>query len=386
MVDEAARGPLAGRTVIELAGIGPGPFACMVLADMGADVIRVDRPIGGAVPAATTADVLNRNKRSIVLDLKRPEAVDAILGLVERADVLVEGYRPGVAERLGIGPDAVWARKPKLVYGRMTGWGQEGPLAHSAGHDIGYIALTGALHAIGEADGPPQIPLNLVGDFGGGSTYLVMGVLAALLEAERTGRGQVVDAAIVDGAAHLMAVIHALLGAGRWEDRRGVNMLDGGTPYYAVYETSDGRHMAVGALEPKFFAELLRLLDVPESTFAPRDRADRSRWPELRAILADRFAGRTQAEWSELFDGTDACVAPVLGLRAAATHPHVAARGSLVEVEGVLQPGAAPRFSGHAATPPAPAPAPGRDTRAVLAAAGLDADALLAEGVALQAE
>ncbi|WP_226358388.1 CaiB/BaiF CoA-transferase family protein [Pseudonocardia sp. ICBG601] len=380
------RGPLAGRTVVELAGIGPGPFAGMELADLGADVIRVDRPSAGPLPTAPpAADVLGRGKRSVVLDLKRPEAVEAVLALAAGADVLIEGNRPGVAERLGVGPEAVWERNPRLVYGRMTGWGQDGPLAHTAGHDVGYIALTGALGAIGPADGPPQIPLNLLGDFGGGATYLVIGVLAALLEAERTGRGQVVDAAIVDGTSHLLAVIHTLLGSGRWEDRRGVNLLDGGTPFYAVYATSDGGHMAVGALEPQFYAELLRLLEIPCEVADPRDQHDRSRWPALRATLAGRFATRTRAEWTAVFDGTDACVAPVLGLREAAAHPHLAARGSVVEVDGVLQPGPAPRLSGHPVAAPGPAPVRGGHTREVLAAAGLDVDALLASGAARQA-
>jgi alpha-methylacyl-CoA racemase len=382
-MQQDARGPLAGTTVIELAGIGPGPFACMALADMGADVIRVERPTASDLPPAPPkVDVLNRGKRSIVLDLKRPEAVEILLALAARADVLVEGYRPGVAERLGVGPDAVWARNPALVYGRMTGWGQTGPLAATAGHDIGYIAITGALGAIGEAGGPPQIPLNLIGDFGGGSTYLVMGILAALLEAGRSGRGQVVDAAIVDGAAHLLAAIHTLLGSGRWVDRRGSNMLDGGTPYYAVYETSDGRHMAVGALEPKFYAELVRLLELDVN---PADQHDRERWPGLRTALAEAFGARTQAEWTEVFDGTDACVAPVVGLREAAAHPHIADRGSIVEVDGVLQPGMAPRFSAHPVAAPPAAPVPGQHTKEVLAQAGLDVDGLVASGVAIQA-
>lgn len=386
MTEKTARGPLAGYTILELAGIGPGPFACMTLADMGAEVIRIDRPSGpGVAPAPGRADVLNRGKRSIVLDLKQPAGVQAVLALAERADALVEGYRPGVAERLGLGPEALWERNPTLVYGRMTGWGQEGPLAQAAGHDIGYIAVTGALGAIGEAGGPPQIPLNLVGDFGGGSMYLVTGILAALLEAGRTGRGQVVDAAIVDGAAHLLAVIHSLLGSGRWEDRRGANLLDGGAPYYAVYETADGRYMAVGAIEPKFYAELLRLLELGPERVVPEQQNDRAGWPQLRAVLADTFATRTQAEWTAVFEGTDACVAPVVGLREAAAHPHVAARGSVTEVDGVLQPGTAPRFSGHPVATPATPPGPGRDTRAVLTGAGLDADAMVAAGVAVQA-
>jgi alpha-methylacyl-CoA racemase len=375
-------GPLDGVQVIELAGIGPGPFAAMLLADLGADVIRVDRPTGaGLAPAPPTADVLNRGKRSVVLDLKRPEAVEALLALTATADVIVEGNRPGVTERLGVGPDDVWARNPRLVYGRMTGWGQDGPWAHTAGHDIGYIALTGALHAIGPADGPPVPPLNLLGDFGGGSTYLVIGILAALTEAARTGRGQVVDAAILDGTSHLLAAIHAMLGSGRWTDRRGANMLDGGTPYYAVYAAADGGHLAVGALEPKFYAEFLRLLGVDED---PARQHDRDHWPELRATIAAAFATRTRDEWAAVFAGSDACVAPVLGLTEAASHPQVAARGSVVSRDGRFQPGPAPRFSGHPVAGPAPSPAPGAHSREVLAAAGVDVDALLASGAAIQ--
>ncbi|MFR9806849.1 CaiB/BaiF CoA transferase family protein [Pseudonocardia sp. RS010] len=378
-------GPLAGVTVLELAGVGPGPFACMALADMRAEVIRIERPVKGAAPTGRPVDVYNRGKRSIVLDLKDPGAVEAVLALAERADVLVEGYRPGVAERLGLGPEDLARRNPALVYARMTGWGQDGPLAPTAGHDIGYIALTGALHAIGPADGPPQVPLNLVGDFGGGSLYLVVGILAALTEARATGRGQVVDAAIVDGTAHLLATIHALLAADRWTDERGVNMLDGGTPYYAVYATSDGGYMAVGSLEPKFYAELLRLLEIPREVADPADQQDRSRWPALRALLAETFARRTRAEWTAVFEGTDACVAPVLSLREAPAHPHVAARGSVVERDGILQPGLAPRFSAHADATPGGVPRPGADTAEVLREAGVDVEALLRSGAAVAA-
>jgi alpha-methylacyl-CoA racemase len=296
--------------------------------------------------------------------------------------VLLEGNRPGVTERLGLGPDAVWARTPRVVYARMTGWGQDGPLAATAGHDVGYIALTGALHAIGPAGGPPMIPLNLVGDFGGGSTYLVIGILAALTEAARTGRGQVVDAAIVDGASHLLAAIHAMLGSGRWADERGVNMLDGGTPYYAVYATADGGHMAVGALEPKFYAEFVRLLGVDVD---PARQHDRDHWPAMRTAFAAAFASRTREEWAAVFEGTDACVAPVLGLREAARHPHIAARGSVLDHGGVLQPGTAPRFSAHPRTAPAVPPSPGAHTRDVLGAAGVDVEALLGSGAGVQA-
>lgn len=385
-VPDSSCGPLAGRRVIELAGIGPAPFACMALADMGADVIRVDRPSGQELDAAPPAgDLLNRGKRSVVLDLKHPAGLDAVLTLAAGADVLVEAFRPGVAERLGVGPDEVRARNPRLVYGRMTGWGQDGPLATTAGHDIDYIAVTGALHAIGPAGGPPQIPLSLVGDYAGGSAYLVIGVLAALLEAERTGRGQVVDAAIVDGVSHLLTSVHAMLGAGRWTDQRGTNMLDGGSPCYAVYQTADGRHMAVGALEARFFAELLRRLKISPDDFDPADQHNRDRWPWLRAKLSAVFATRTQAEWTEVFAGTDACVAPVASLREAAAHPQIAARGSIVDSGGVLQAGAAPRFSGHPAAKPGAPPGPGQHTREVLRAAGIDAEELIRSGAASQA-
>ena len=379
-----ADGPLSGCRVLELAGIGPGPFAGMTLADLGAEVVRVDRPGGSGLFAGFEhVDVLNRGKRSVLLDLKRPDAVRAVLDMAARADVLIEGYRPGVAERLGLGPDDCLARNPRLVYGRMTGWGQDGPLARLAGHDIGYIALTGALHAVGSAGGPPQIPLNLVGDFGGGGTYLVIGVLAALREAERTGRGQIVDAAIVDGTAHLLAGTHMLLATETWQDERGVNLLDGGAPFYAVYETSDGRHMAVGALEPKFYAELLAVLGLDEDPAAQHDRAG---WPRLRERLAAAFASRTQDEWAEAFSASDACVAPVLSLREAADHPHIRARGTLVERDGVLQPAPAPRFSATPTALGSPPPVPGRHTADVLESWDVeDAEALLSSGAAVQA-
>ena len=357
-------GPLSGCRVVELAGIGPGPFAGMILADLGAEVVRVDRPAPGE-PRAEPFDVLGRGKKSVVLDLKRPEAVAAVLDLVAAADALIEGYRPGVAERLGLGPAECLARNPRLVYGRMTGWGQDGPLAQQAGHDIAYIAVTGALHAIGDEGGPPQIPLNLLGDFGGGSTYLVMGVLAALWAVRGGAPGQAVDAAIVDGAAHLLAMTHGMLAAGGWADERGVNLLDGGAPYYAVYATADGRHMAVGALEPKFYAEFLARLGLDED---PARQHDRNGWAGLRQRIADRFASRTQADWTRVFDGSDACVAPVLGLREAADHPHMAARGTLVARDGVLQPAPAPRFSATPAAPVAAPPARGQDDPAAIAA------------------
>ncbi|MEU3606384.1 CaiB/BaiF CoA-transferase family protein [Streptomyces sp. NPDC035033] len=356
-------GPLAGVRVVELAGIGPGPFAAMLLADLGADVVRVDRPGGPGIGVDPARDLTNRNKRSVLVDLKAPDGPAAVLDLVARADVLIEGYRPGVAERLGVGPDACLARNPRLVYGRMTGWGQDGPLAPTAGHDIGYIAVTGALGMIGpDPDGPPVIPANLVGDYAGGSLYLVIGVLAALQHARAHGEGQVVDAAIVDGTAHLTTMIHAMLTAGGWQDRRGVNLLDGGCPFYGVYATSDGGHMAVGALEERFYDEFARLLDLPEARALRRDLA---RWPELREAVAARFRSRTRAEWTEVFEGTDACVAPVLTLREAPAHPHLAARGTFAEHGGLVQPAPAPRFSATPGTLRTGPALPGADTAEV---------------------
>ncbi|MFC8195191.1 CaiB/BaiF CoA transferase family protein [Streptomyces sp. NPDC057298] len=355
----AGHGPLAGVRVVELAGIGPGPFAAMLLADLGADVVRVDRPGGGGLAIDPAYDITNRNKRSVVVDLKAPDGADRVLGLVERADILVEGFRPGVAERLGVGPGTCHARNPKLVYGRMTGWGQDGPLAPRAGHDIAYIALTGTLGMIGSPDEPPAVPANLVGDYAGGSLYLVVGVLAALHHARATGAGQVVDAAIVDGTAHLASMIHGMLAAGGWQDRRGANLLDGGCPYYGTYETADGRYMAVGALEGQFYEQFVELLGLGEYASA---RKDLSRWAELREAVAARFRTRTRDEWTAVFEGSDACVAPVLSLREAPHHPHLAARGTFTDHGGITQPAPAPRFS---ATPTAvrggPAQ-PGADT------------------------
>jgi alpha-methylacyl-CoA racemase len=384
MTTGAGDGPLHGLRVLEIGGMGPTPFAGMTLADMGAEVVRVERPGGlGVFPGDPTEDVLNRGKRSIVLDLKHHAAVEALLAMVEHADVLVEGSRPGVAERLGIGPQQCWKHNPKLVYGRMTGWGQDGPLAQTAGHDISYIAITGALHAIGDAEGPPQIPVNLLGDFGGGAMYLVAGVLAALWEAGRTGQGQVVDAAIVDGVAHLLAGTHGMLNTGTWTDERGVNLLDGGAPFYAVYETADSRYMAVGAIEAKFYAEFLHHLGVAETVHRQHDRTT---WSATRAHIAEAFRTRTQAEWTKIFSGSDACVAPVLSLREAAEHPHLRDRRAVVVRDGLLQPAPAPRFSAHAGAIGA-RPAPhGQHTRATLADWGVDPEPLLATGAAIQGD
>ncbi|MFD5448367.1 CaiB/BaiF CoA transferase family protein [Streptomyces sp. NPDC127100] len=355
-------GPLSGVRVVELAAIGPGPFAAMLLADLGADVVRVDRPGGPGLAIDPALDVTNRNKRSVVVDLKAPDGPARVLDLAERADVLIEGYRPGVAERLGVGPGPCHARNPRLVYGRMTGWGQDGPLAQRAGHDIGYIALTGTLGMIGAPDGAPAVPANLLGDYAGGSLYLVVGILAALHHARATGTGQVVDAAIVDGAAHLSAMIHGMLAAGGWQDRRGSNLFDGGAPFYGTYETADGGYMAVGALEARFYAEFLERLGMPDQV---PSRDDPACWSELREAIAARFKARTRDEWTAVFTDSDACVAPVLSLREAPHHPHLAARGTFTDHGGITQPAPAPRFS---ATPTAvrTGPArPGADAEAV---------------------
>ncbi|MFJ5043995.1 CaiB/BaiF CoA transferase family protein [Streptomyces sp. NPDC088719] len=357
-------GPLTGVRVVELAGIGPGPFAAMLLADLGADVVRVDRPGGAGLGIDPASDLTNRNKRSVLLDLKGDEGPARVLDLVERADILIEGFRPGVAERLGVGPDACLARNPRLVYGRMTGWGQEGPLAERAGHDIAYLALTGTLSMIGKPDEPPVVPANLLGDYAGGSLYLVVGVLAALQHARAHGEGQVVDAAIVDGAAHLATMIHGMLAAGSWQDRRGTNLLDGGCPFYGAYATSDGGHMAVGPLEEKFYAEFAGLLGIADDF---PDRWDLARWDELRAAVAERFSTRTRAEWTEVFGGTDACVAPVLSLTEAPHHPHLAARSTFVEHSGLTQPAPAPRFSATPVSVRGGPALPGADTAAVAA-------------------
>ena len=375
-------GPLKGVRVVEIAGIGPGPHAATLLADLGADVVRVERPGGTVSPGTRHTDLLTRGRPSVALDLKQPAAVGAVLTLVQDADLLLEGMRPGAMERLGLGPDDCLARNPTLVYGRMTGWGQDGPLALTAGHDLNYVSVAGALHGLGQDVDRPQFPTNLVGDFGGGSTYLVIGLLAALLESRTSGRGQVVDAAIVDGTAHLSAMFASMLASGFAQERRAANLLDGGVPYYDLYETADGRHMSVGPLEPKFYAVLVEKLDLVD---AP-DRDDPARWPVLRELLTRRFLERTQAEWTEVFDGTDACVAPVLPLTEAADHPHLRSRGTYVDRDGVLQPAPAPRFSRTEATLTTGPSVPGGDTREALTAWGVDdVEALIASGAAVQA-
>ncbi|MFC9247875.1 CaiB/BaiF CoA transferase family protein [Streptomyces sp. NPDC057136] len=361
--ESVPQGPLTGVRVVELAGIGPGPFAAMLLADLGADVVRVDRPGGAGLGIDPALDLTNRNKRSVIVDLKAEDGAARVLDLVERADILIEGYRPGVAERLGVGPDACLARNPQLVYGRMTGWGQDGPLAQRAGHDIAYIAVTGTLSMIGKPGEPPTVPANLVGDYAGGSLYLVVGVLAALQHARTPGgAGQVVDAAIVDGAAHLATMMHGMLAAGSWQDRRGSNLLDGGCPFYGTYETADGQYMAVGPLEQRFYEEFITLLGIADT--AP-DRGDLTRWGELRTAVAERFLTRTRTEWTEVFEGTDACVAPVLSLREAPHHPHIAARSTFVEHGGLTQPAPAPRFSATPVSVRSGPARPGADTEDV---------------------
>ena len=333
-------GALSGLRIVEFAGIGPVPFAAMLFADMGADVVRVTRP---GAPSLDKRDIVERGRRLVELDLKSPSGLESALGLIEHADALVEGFRPGVMERLGLGPEPALERNPRLVYGRMTGWGQTGPLAHAAGHDIDYIALSGALHAIGERRGPPVPPLNLLGDFGGGTMYLVVGVLAALLESQRSGRGQVIDCAIVDGVTSLTTFIYAALAHGAWRDRRGSNLLDGGAPFYATYACADGGHIAVGALEPQFHDVLIEKLGLdPE---ALRDRLNPESWPRLRRLLQETFAQRTRREWCDLLEGSDACFAPVLALGEVASHPHMAARGVMASLDGVACPAPAPRFS-----------------------------------------
>jgi alpha-methylacyl-CoA racemase len=364
-------GPLTGVRIVELGGIGPGPFCGMVLADLGAEVIRCERP--AAATHVVPADLLQRGRRSLAVDLKHPDGVALVLDLVARADAVFEGFRPGVAERLGLGPDECLGRNPKLVYGRMTGWGQDGPLATVAGHDINYIALAGALHPIGRRGGAPVPPLNLVGDFGGGGMFLALGMVAALLEAERSGRGQVVDAAMVDGAAVLMTLFHSLRTAGYWSDERGTNLLDTGAHFYDVFECADGEYVSIGSLEPQFYAELLARLGL-EHDEELRPQMDRDRWPAMKERLATIFLSRTRAEWTERFEGTDVCFAPVLSLAEAPHHAHLAQRGTFVEVDGVTQPAPAPRFSRTPGAIAGPPPAPGRDTDALLTELGVSAD------------
>ncbi len=362
-------GPLSGVRVIEIASLAPAPFGCMILADLGADVLRVDRAERCGPQAAQPLDPLSRGRRSIGLNLKDGAAVDLLLRLIGDADVLVEGFRPGVAERLGFGPEVCAERNPRLIFARMTGWGQHGPLAHTAGHDIDYIAISGALSMVGRAGESPVPPVNLLGDFGGGGMLLALGILAALVERARSGLGQVIDAAMVDGSALLTSFVYGMRAAGGWQDRRGSNLLDGGAPFYDSYATADGQYVAVGALEPQFYAALLHGLGLADAGLPGQH--DRAGWPVLRQRFAETFAQRTRAEWEQVFAGTDACVSPVLSPAEAPGHPHAVARNAFVAVGGVTQPAPAPRFGRTpAARPPAP-PRPGADTDTVLAGLGL---------------
>ncbi len=365
-------GPLQGVKVLEFAGIGPGPFAGMMLADMGAEVLKLDRAQSASASRREQAafDLLNRGRRSVAIDLKHAEGAALALRLVERSDALIEGFRPGVMERLGLGPEVCLDRNPRLVYGRMTGWGQDGPLAQVAGHDINYIALAGALDAIGRRGEAPVPPLNLVGDFGGGGMLLAFGIVCALLERDRSGRGQVVDAAMVDGAAALMTLMHGMRQAGFWTDERGANLLDTGAHFYDVYETADGKYVSVGSIEPQFYAELVKRLGIQAGELA--NQMDRSRWPEMKERVAKLFKTRTRDEWCEIREGSDICFAPVLSMAEAPEHPHNRARGTFVRVGDSVQPAPAPRFD---RTPPeiqGPPPWAGQHTEEALADWGLD--------------
>jgi alpha-methylacyl-CoA racemase len=376
-------GPLTGVRIVELAGIGPGQLCGMLLADMGAQVIRVDRIAGGeaAVGLPPQFDLMNRSRPAIAVDLKAPEGIELVLELCATADALFEGFRPGVVERLGLAPEACMARNPKLVYGRMTGWGQDGPLAHRAGHDPNYIALAGVLSCIGERGGSPVYPLNLIGDFGGGGVYMALGLLAGIIEAGKSGRGQVVDAAMVDGAASLMTLFYGLLAAGKWTQQRGSNLLDGGAPFLRPYETADGRFVVIGALEPRFFRLLLERMGIED--IDPSAQADPRQWPAMRRRFEAAFRTRSRQEWCDLLQDTDACFAPVLSLTEATRHPHARARGTYVDVDGITQPAPAPRFSRTPSAISQPPRAAGVGTREALEAWGLSpgrVDALLRSG------
>ena len=367
-------GPLAGIKVIELAGIGPAPFCATLLADMGAEVLRIDRTqdSGLGIAAERKFSILNRGRRSVAIDLKNAEGVETLLRLIEQADALIEGFRPGVMERLGLGPEVCFARNSKLVYGRMTGFGQEGPVAHAAGHDLNYIALSGMLHAIGRKGAAPTPPLNLVGDFGGGGMFLAFGVLAGLLEAGRSGQGQVIDAAMVEGAAYLGAALYGMYGSGFFTDERGANILDSGSHFYECYETKDGKYVSIASIEPKFYAELLQLTglegeDLPE-------QMDRDKWPEMKTRLADVFKAKSRDEWCEIMEGSDVCFAPVLSMGEVTRHGHNKARNSFIEIDGVTQPAPAPRFSRTKQEVQRPPSGRGQHTKEVLADWGLGAD------------
>jgi alpha-methylacyl-CoA racemase len=371
-------GPLSGVRIIEIAGIGPGPFAGMMLADHGAEVIRIERPNTKPRREARGFDILARGRRSVAIDLKQPEGAAILRDLARTADGLIEGFRPGVMERLGLGPEILLAANKRLVFGRMTGWGQTGPLARTAGHDIDYIAVAGALHAYGRAGEKPTPPINMVGDFGGGGMFLAFGMVSAILHAQRTGEGQVVDCAMVDGAAVLMSMIWSLRASGLWRDERGVNLLDTGAHFYETYETADGKHLAVGAIEPQFYAEMRRLAGLAEDPELDAQMSF-SEWPRLKEKLAATFATRTRDEWTSIFDGTDACVFPVLSMEEAPHYPHNAERGTFITIGGVTQPAPAPRYSATQPTTPHMATTDnGADTDAVLSAIGYDTNRIAA--------
>ncbi|MBW2313964.1 MAG: CoA transferase [Deltaproteobacteria bacterium] len=369
-------GPLQGIRVIEIAGIGPGPFAAMMLADMGADVLRIDRAgnVKDEIPTGPSSDLLARGRRSVGIDLKHPEGVEAVLRLVEQADVLQEGFRPGVMERLGLGPDVALARNPRLVYGRMTGWGQEGPLSQAAGHDINYIAQSGALGMIGRKGEPPLPPLNLVGDFGGGGMYLIFGIVCALLERERSGQGQVVDAAMVDGAASLTTMFYMFQNMGVWNPERGTNVLDTGAHFYEVYETSDGEYVSIGSIEPQFYRELLEKTGLADADLP--HQMDRTNWEPLKDRLRAIFKSKTRDQWCEIMEGSDVCFAPVLSPAEAVKHPANTARDVFVEIEGIHQPGPAPRYSRTKAEIQRPPPHTGEHTDVALADWGFSGEEL----------
>jgi alpha-methylacyl-CoA racemase len=380
-------GPLQGLRVVEMAGIGPGPFCGMLLADLGADVLRIDRVSGGSAPRVDPGfELLNRGKRSVAVDLKSPEGVSLVLALCAKAGALIEGFRPGVMERLGLGPEVVCARNARLVYGRVTGYGQDGPLSQAAGHDLNYLALAGVLHGIGPAEAPPPPPLNVVADMGGGGMVLALGLVAALLEAQRSGKGQVIDAAMVEGSSLLQCMIYGLSRMGIWQGWRGANLLDGGAHFYRCYETSDGGYVSVAAIEPQFYAELLRRLELDPSEFEPQ--MDRTRWPQMRRALEALFRTRTRDDWCRLLEGTDACVAPVLSMDEAQAHPHNQARQSFVQLAGVAQPAPVPRFSRTACEVRGGPPLPGEHSRSALSEWGVDSseiERLIAAGSLMQA-
>ena len=371
-------GPLNGLKVVEMQGIGPAPLAGQFLADLGAEVTLVTRKSGPADPA----EINTRGKRSVALNLKDPQGIEVAMALIGKADVLIEGFRPGVMERMGLGPDPCLQANPRLIYGRMTGWGQDGPLAQTAGHDINYLGLTGFLHAIGPADAPPLPPLNIGADYAGGTMFLLFGIMAAIYERQGSGQGQVVDAAMVDGASALMALIHTWIAQGQWSETRGANLLDGGAPFYGTYECADGKFIAVGPLEPQFFAELVRLAGLPPDHMASQN--DATQWPDRRAAYTTLFRQKTRDEWTAIFDGTDACATPVLSWSEAPQHPHMAARGTFFEAQGVTQAAPAPRFSRSSPGQPGSPPAPGGDNDPVLTELGYDAariEALRAAGI-----